>query len=196
MGTEDKIIVCDVDGVVIDLSYQWYMYLRSIIKDFDFTYEDVAVNYDFYKNLTGYVTKEEAYHFWKRAGLYDNQQPIPFAADTLWDLKRNHGFNIVFASHVEGDHAKSKYEFLKKYFPVDGFMATREKQFIRADIAIDDRVEHLVNHPFSVGKIVKYTPHAQTCNIPFKPDGVLYEWGEPATQVILDVYKRKKVVFR
>lgn len=193
---DDKILVCDVDGVVVDLSYEWFTYLRRIVKDKVFTYEDLAVGYDFTKPLEGLITKEEAFHFWKRDNLYDGKQPLPFAADTLWDLKRNHGFNIIFASHVEGNHAKSKYEFLKKHFPVDGFMATREKQFIRADIAIDDRYEHLVDHPQTVGKILKYTPHAQTCTVPFKPDGVLYEWGEPATQVILDVHKRKQVIFR
>lgn len=192
----ERILVCDVDGVVIDLSYKWYEYLRSIVKDVNFTYEDLASKYDFHKQLSKYITTQEAMWFWNQENLYDDKEPLPFAADTLWALKKAHGFKIVFASHVEGQHAKGKFEFLKKHFPVDGFMATREKQFVRADIAIDDRYDHLVNHPMNVGKILKYTPHEQTLETQFKPDAVIYEWGDHALQVILDVYKRKKVVFR
>lgn len=192
----ERILVCDVDGVVIDLSYKWYEYLRSIVKDVNFTYEELASKYDFHKQLSNYITTQEAMWFWNQENLYDGREPLPFAAETLWALKKSHGFKIVFASHVEGRHAKGKFEFLKKHFPVDGFMATREKQFVRADIAIDDRYDHLVNHPMNVGKIVKYTPHEQTLKTDFKPDAVIYEWGDVALATILDVYKRKKVVFR
>lgn len=193
----ERILVCDVDGVVIDLSYCWYEYLRSIIKDKFFSYEDFACEYAYYKNLSQYVTEKEAMWFWNQETLYDNREPLANAAESLWALKREHGFKIVFASHVEGQHAKGKFAFLKKHFPVDGFMATREKQFVRADVAIDDRYEHLLSHPMGVGKILKFTPHKQTVkDCGFKPDGVIYEWGDSAVSTIIDVYQKKKIIFR
>jgi 5'(3')-deoxyribonucleotidase len=196
MHTCEKILVCDVDGVVVDLSYQWFEYLKGIVKDVSLSYEDLAHSYDFHGAVSKYITQQEAYYFWKQSGLYDGREPLQNASEALWSLKNDHGFSIVFASHVEGNHAKSKFEFLKKHFPVDGFLATREKHFVRACVAIDDRVDHLVNHPMNVGRILKYTPHEQTYKGDFKPDAVVYEWSEQAVQTILNVYERKHVVYR
>lgn len=157
-----RILVCDVDGVVVDLSYRWYEYIKTIVPDVNVTYQLLSPYYDFHVPVRGYITKEEAYHFWKRRNLYDNETPLAGSVEIISKLKYEHGFDIVFASHVEGDHAKSKYEFLTRHFPVDGFIATREKGYVRADVAIDDRVEHLISHPAHVIKVLKETPHAQT----------------------------------
>lgn len=190
-----KIIVCDVDGVVVDLSYQWYLYLRGIVKDISFTYEELAAYYNFHQNLCKYISEQEAMWFWKRDNLYDTATPIDNSVESLWALKKL-GFSVVFASHVAGNHAKSKYEFLKRYFPVDGFMATREKHFLRADIAIDDRIEHLVNHPLQVGKVLKYTPHKQSYKGHFDPDMVLYDWNTSSVDQLVSLYESKLVVYR
>ena len=55
-------------------------------------------------------------------------------------------YNIVFASHIEGNHGKSKVEFIKKWFPMtSAFAATRQKNMVKSVVNIDDRVEHLIN---------------------------------------------------
>lgn len=176
-----RILVCDVDGVVVDMSYRWCEYIKSIVPDINVTYQLLAPYYDFHIPVRGYITKDEAYHFWKQRTLYDNATPLEGAVEIISKLKNDHNFDIVFASHVEGDHAKSKYEFLKRHFPVDGFIATREKGYVRADVAIDDRVEHLISHPENVIKVLKETPHAQTERESVKnfvPTMVLNQWDE------------------
>ena len=174
-----KILVCDVDGVVVDVSHDWAEYIRHIVPDVNVTYKLLSPYYDFHIPVRGYVSKEEVYHFWKRDNLYDKAEPLPGSVEMIKTLKYEFGFDIVFASHVEGNHAKSKFDFLKRHFPVDGFMATREKGFVRATAAIDDRVEHLISHPENVIKILKHTPHAQSeleQVQQFKPDITLHNW--------------------
>lgn len=188
---KEKNLVCDVDGVVVDLSYEWFKYLRAMIKDAAFTYQDVARFYNFQEPLKQYITQEEAFHFWKKSGLYDGREPIIGAREALWRLKNECGFSIVFASHVEGNHAKSKFEFLKRNFPVDGFMATREKQFVRATVAIDDRIEHLMNHPSDVVTVLKFTPQEQTCLTDFTPTFNMYEWSDAVVDRIVQEVEKK-----
>ena len=176
-----RILVCDVDGVVVDMSYKWYEYIKAIVPDVNVTYQLLAPYYDFHIPVRGYISKEEAYHFWKQRSLYDNAAPLAGAVEIITKLKNEYNFDIVFASHVEGDHAKSKYEFLTRNFPVDGFIATREKGYVRADVAIDDRVEHLISHPINVVKVLKETPHAQTERESvktFSPCLVLQQWND------------------
>ena len=74
-------------------------------------------------------------------------EPMDGSVDVLSTLSEQ--YNIVFASHVEGEHGKSKVDFLKKYFPfMSGYAATRQKNTIRSAYNIDDRVIHLENlHP-------------------------------------------------
>lgn len=182
------ILVCDVDGVVVDMSHRWFEYIKSIVPDVNVTYQLLAPYYDFHVPVRGYITKEEAYHFWKQRTLYDNATPLPGAVEIIGKLKNEHDFDIVFASHVEGDHAKSKYEFLTRHFPVDGFIATREKGYVRATVAIDDRVEHLISHPNNVVKVLKETPHAQTereSAKSFSPDVILRNWDNEFIATLL-----------
>jgi len=61
-------------------------------------------------------------------------------------LKRfsDSGYNVLFASYCKKGHFGSKYDWLKKHYPfMGGFFATKEKQYIKADIFIDDRNDML-----------------------------------------------------
>lgn len=186
-----RILVCDVDGVVVDLSKDWFNFLQRRIPHVHLDYEEVAKSYTFHDAVSNYLTEDEAFYFWKSETLYDDKIPLPGAAECLWSLKTRFNFDIVFASHVEGHHAKSKFEFLKRHFPVDGFMATREKHFVRADVAIDDRLDHLVNHPINVVKILKHTPHQQTLTQKVDLDCVLVNWDTGTAEAISRMVERK-----
>lgn len=159
--TNIPILVCDVDGVVVDLSKQWWEWL---VGQSDFNddpcpiYEDVKKYYDYSIPFNGLVEKDVAYHFWKRELLYDEAMPVEGSQKAVETFKQA-GWDIVFASHCEGIHSKSKWEFLKRNFPVDSFMATREKHFLRANIAIDDRAENLVKFPMDVFCVLMDAPH-------------------------------------
>lgn len=151
------ILVCDVDGVVVDLSYKWYERLNYLTAS-SLTYEEVSQHYDYYKPFTEFITKEDAHSFWKQSNLYNEAVPLTGAVEFIAEFKKQ-GWDVVFASHTEGSHAKSKYDFLERHFEFDGFMATREKHFLRANIAIDDRAEHLVRHGGSTLRVLKALPH-------------------------------------
>lgn len=181
----ERILVCDVDGVVVDLSYHWYHYLKAMVKDIDIPWAEVSMHYNFHKPFEKFITQEEAFYFWKQENLYDGATPVGGAVEALSILREELGYKIVFASHVEGNHAKSKYEFLKRNFNFDGFVATREKGFIRADIAIDDRIEHLASHPDNVYTVLKNTRHAQTFDGSFTPNHVLQYWSRDTVNDIV-----------
>lgn len=155
------ILVCDVDGVVVDLSFKWYEWLCEESKLCQYSrpaYDSVSVEYDYAKSFTQFLPESVAHKFWKQSNLYDEAIPLSGAVEFIAEFKKQ-GWDVVFASHTEGSHAKSKYDFLERHFKFDGFMATREKQFLRANIAVDDRVEHLVGHGDSVLKVLKALPH-------------------------------------
>lgn len=164
--TDSPILVCDVDGVVVDLSHRWYEWLCSQSPKYKPipSYEDVSKHYDYSIPFEGSVGKEAAYHFWKMSHIYDDAMPIEGSVEALEAFKRA-GWDIVFASHVEGSHSLSKFNFLKRNFPMDGFMATREKHFLRANIVIDDRVENLLKFPSDVFCILMDAPHNKDVDV-------------------------------
>jgi 5'(3')-deoxyribonucleotidase len=138
MTDNGKIIGVDVDLTVVDVLTEWI---------------------DWYKNLTGHDISEEiknvSYNvedlmkkhfdplsFWRKPDLYDNLEPIPEAVKYLKLLKQK-GFKIVFASSCFPEHETSKKLFLKRNFPVDGFLSTSDKQFVTCNYFIDDYDKYL-----------------------------------------------------
>lgn len=157
----NPILVCDVDGVVVDLSYRWWNWLvnqSDFVDDTTPTFEETKVYYDYSILFEGIVDKDVANHFWKMGHLYDEAIPLEGSKSALESFKQT-GWDIVFASHVEGSHSLSKYNFLKRNFSFDGFMATREKHFLRANIVIDDRAENLLKFPSDVFCVLMDAPH-------------------------------------
>lgn len=158
-----NILVCDVDGVVVDVSYHWYEHIMSLHDDpqaarLEFPFKDVSLEYDYSKFSPHWRTKE-ALDFWKSPDLYDDAPPLEAAVDVLREVVAS-GIQLVFCSHVEGHHAKSKFFFLKDYFPfMHGFVATREKNFVRASGVVDDLTKHLLSFPDTTHKFLYSRPH-------------------------------------
>lgn len=149
---DKQTIVCDIDNVVVDsgnLFAEWLLmsevYLHACKVSSVDPYENAYTKYNPAKELN--ISDEKKgilFNWWKSDTLYDNLNPIEGSVDTLNELSKK--YNIVFASHIEGNHGKSKVEFIKKWFPMtSAFAATRQKNMVKSVVNIDDRVEHLIN---------------------------------------------------
>lgn len=142
------IITCDVDYTVVNLIPTWWKWLNGIThsnKDINELASHHAIDY----NLSVYFEKElEAVNrcgldFYRQDGLYDTLKPHPTSVDVLRELA-SAGHEIVFASSIKGRHSKSKTEFLKRNFPfLSGIAYTKEKHYVKSDVFIDDRAEHI-----------------------------------------------------
>lgn len=165
-----KVCVVDVDLTVVDAVSPWidhmnkltgasfeiqsgqlYPYnLTAIYKHFLETEEDIGMLFD----------------YWKQRDIYDNLVPYEGAVEALSTLNKR-GYDIVFASVVKGDHSKSKYYMLKKYFPfMAGCAFTREKGYIKADVVFDDRNDYLRQFGIPTKRIRVNTPFTQDVECP------------------------------
>lgn len=114
--------------------------------------------------------------FWRQRNLYDGLTPREHAVSTLEMLSEY--WDIVFVSSIKGDHHKSKVEFLKKHFPfMSGFIATKEKQYSRVDMMIDDRIDILNRMPRDCGVMLFESPYTQNENAINRPHISISEWG-------------------
>lgn len=147
-----KIIAVDIDQTVTDLtldSWHWIFRKMGIFPE-PYPHHLSVINYDLskevidlgYELITPSGDKISYAEFWKQHDLYDEAEPLPGSVEALEYLKSK-GCDIAFVSHVEGSHSKSKYEFIKRYFPVDAYYPTREKWGVRAWMAIEDRNKYL-----------------------------------------------------
>lgn len=159
------IAAIDVDATVVDSPYYWYLWLEDMTKA-GYKYENVCKFYNFsevYANI--WLDKNIAGHpldFWRAKHVYQGMQPMQDSVTALKLLKES-GYKIVFVSALKGDHHYSKYRFLEKHFPfMDGFVGTKEKWAVNADIIIDDRNKFLnMFDKESVYRIKMNTPFDQ-----------------------------------
>lgn len=148
------IVGVDVDGVVVDTSTRWLEWLQKE------TGRELIVRGKLNYDLTVYFEEElelkgmDGYEFWRESTLYDDMEPIPGAVETLTKLYKE-GHEIVWVSQLKGNHFKSKVNFLKKHFPFwFGLIGTKEKQYARVDVLVDDRTSHLNKQPADTYKIL------------------------------------------
>lgn len=146
-------IICfDVDNTIVDTGKLFSEFAMSLpfVQDHFNTKEDLYNFTHSVYDISDYYflnteQKLELSNFWKCPELYDDLYATESAIETIKELKRL-GHQVIFASHVEGYHSKSKFEMIKRSFDnFDGFIATREKQFVLCDYLIDDRSYNLTN---------------------------------------------------
>jgi len=148
MSVKKRILV-DVDLTVVDLSRTWWRWLELQTKVEKEYPERGLVDYDL---STYFPQTTDPMDFWRNEGLYDMGVPIKGSVEALRDLSEE--YNIFFASHCKGNHFRSKYRFLDRYFPfMEGFAATKEKYAVSCDIAIDDRNVFLNSLPAETPKL-------------------------------------------
>lgn len=137
----------DFDLTVVDCNYQkggWIDHLNAIsyyyISKEQFKSMEV-VDYNlgvYYPDLS----ESESFSFWKDVSLYQKLKPYQGAVEVINNLALQ-GHNIIFISHCQQNHFKSKVQAAKEWFNIHknqfGFFATKEKHFANVDIMIDDR---------------------------------------------------------
>jgi 5'(3')-deoxyribonucleotidase len=131
-----KVLGVDVDLTVVDPVTKWIKW-----------YED-ETNSKFVPKKNHYFIDELMVNhpspsdFWKIDTLYDDLFPFEHSVDVLKKLSES--YDIVFVSACFPEHINSKQRFLNRYFPfASGFISTKEKQYIKMDIFIDDHTENL-----------------------------------------------------
>lgn len=171
----------DVDLTVVDTAREWYNYLMTktslVLPSYDEQIASgVTIEYDYAKIFTD-LSRDVCLEYWRPEGIYDGLSPIKDSVEVLQDLKFSKGYDIVFVSTIKGNHHKSKYYFLKKNFPfMDGLIATKEKEYAKVDMLIDDRcsvLQRLIQPTFG---IQFKTPFDQYTD--FKPSYVCDSWEE------------------
>ena len=191
------IIAVDVDLVVAPIDVHWLLWLTTIYRGtadqadkllhrlLSPSKDDPEISYNLNEHFKEWNGGKNAYegfdplNFFRSGYLYDNVQPIPHSTAVLNVLSEQH--SIVFVTHIKGNHHKSKVAFLKRNYPfLSGILATKEKQFVGADILIDDRNNHL--NDFMGGglerKIIKYyTPYQQLESLNY-PSTSCLNWQE------------------
>lgn len=183
----NKIIAVDCDLTVVDTGLAWLKWLNSVSRSLKYTHEELLgngreISYnlgEYFPTLQHHV---EPMDFWRNKYLYYGMTPIKGSVDALLGLA-NQGYKIVFVSSITGQHASSKYYWLKEHFPfLDGVVFTREKDNVRCDVLIDDRNDFLNLMPCNVMKIRYNTPYTQTKK-QHKDTIVLNEWSQIANKI-------------
>ena len=171
-------IAIDVDLTVCAVDEIWWQWLNSIhhtskkMPDGKKHY-DLGVYFESARApYKGYSSKD----FFRREGIYDFAKPIIGAIDALYKAKSK-GHEIVFVSHIKGNHHKSKYYWLKRNFSfMDGFVATKEKWLVNADFLIDDRYSNLNAFKGNCTNVLFKTAYSQEEKLDTDVH-VMYNWN-------------------
>lgn len=160
-----RTIAVDFDLVMYPSDQGWIDWLNKISRvNRQFKYVEgqekynynTSVYYDNFKELTGV----DPYSYWDEPHLYDLLKPIDGSVEVLKKVKES-GNNVVVVSHCKGDHLSSKARAIKNNYSFidlnpqskDGFVATKEKSVVKADVMIDDRYYNLKSFPDETFKI-------------------------------------------
>ena len=80
--------------------------------------------------------------FWRQPDLYKSMEPRAGSVETLKELSEY--YDIIFCSATMAEHMYSKEMFLMKHFGFHkGFVSTRTKGLVKADVFIDDYKKYL-----------------------------------------------------
>ena len=180
----NRTILVDVDLTVVDSGTPWRDWLNEATGAQLDPYTDTGeINYDLSVYWGDYLKGSgiDPYDYWRSETLYDNSEPLEGAVECLRGFSEA-GWGVVFVSALKGNHHKSKYHFLKRNFPfMAGFIGTREKQFVRGDILIDDRNKFLNMMPEGCHPIRFKTVYTQEVSLREKV-GFISNWNTFDTQ--------------
>lgn len=172
------IVGVDVDLTLVDSDLHWKAYLDAVGHWADASpFERAGVlDYDLSKHYL-LPPSFDPYDFWRSNSCYDVMKPKEGAVQVLSELQLM-GHDIVFISATKGLHGKSKYNWLLRHFPfMSGVIFTKEKQYVKCDVLIDDRNSFLQKMPDNV-KLIKYwTRYTQDVNLT-KQHSIVDQWWD------------------
>lgn len=144
------ILGIDCDQVLVDAAEHWRNWLESRYCA-NISVRGTILDKDKYPyNLSEAYEIDEGddpMAFWKNSRLYSGMKPIEGAVEYTKKLKED-GHTLVCITRISGDSAKSKADWLKKWFPhFDGFIFTgnniKEKTWVSVDVMVDDSLKQL-----------------------------------------------------
>lgn len=178
----------DVDLVLAQSDWAWWSWLHKV--SFGNKYLPDQGDLMHY-NLSEYfeMGDKDPMDFWRQEGLYDWIEPVQGSVRALKKLKEELDCEIITISHCKGNHYKSKWQFLKRYYGscVDAYMVTKEKNHVNVDMLIDDRVSYLNMMPSNVECIRLETFYTQDAE-PTREILVKQNWDE-IVKYILEWHK-------
>ncbi len=174
----------DFDLTVVDCVFQdgaWIDHLNTMSYHY-ISKEQFAGMDKIDYNLGRYypdLTESESFSFWKDTSLYQKLKPYKGVVEVINNLAKQ-GHHIVFISHCQQNHFKSKVVAAKEWFDIPkesfGFIATKEKHFVNVDIMIDDRNVFFNSFGEKVIKIKFDTPFSQCENLEVSLDFHSNNW--------------------
>jgi 5'-nucleotidase len=157
----NKLIACDIDGVLAQLHVAWYTKYNRDYND-NLQPEDVTA-----WNLHEFVKPEcglKIYDYLKDPSIYDDVPPYEDALEAILYLK-SQGYRVIYPTSSPTESSGRKFKWLRQYGFIESqrdYVEVQDKSLIRADVLIDD---YQVNLDTFVGKkILK----ARTWNVKYK----------------------------
>lgn len=160
------IIAIDVDITLVTQPIEdWIEHLKYNSTFFDeYQLQKDLANGVAHYDLTRYSDTVKDKQFWQQAEIYDK------ASISLSDKRKieewhNAGHQIVFVSYCFPEHERGKIAMLKREFPFlvkdFHFISTFSKGFVKCDVIIEDRNEHLNQFSEDVRKYLVKSPYKQ-----------------------------------
>ena len=140
---DEKVLIVDVDGCVLDLHTPWIAWYNEISGD-NLSIEDIT-SWTIFPYMHR-VSRAKVMGFVQDPYVYDHLvQPYPGAVEVINDLRRL-GVNVLFASHTYRTVYAAKYDcllrngFLSK---PDQFLAVpgQWKHLLQCDAIVEDNLE-------------------------------------------------------
>lgn len=129
------IIGIDIDSTIVDTITPWANWYTF--------HTGEKLNFSENKNIYELMTCHSSpLDFWKQPNLYDNLTPYKKCVKVIKQLMEKH--EVIFISYCFAGHLDSKVSFLKRNFGHNiKFIDTEHKEYIKLDVAIDDRGRYL-----------------------------------------------------
>ena len=165
------LILCDMDGVLVDLMAGW---LHAYNRDYNDTLgKDKILSWE----LHHYVKPEcgqKIYNYLSQPNFFFGLAPLPGALEGLTKLKEA-GHDIVICTAPGGaESATDKIYWLQKYLPwinIKDVIIAHRKDLVKADILIDDSPINLVSYRDAFPRAVTITfdyPYNQKTVVDFR----------------------------
>lgn len=156
-----KIILCDVDDVIVDLLSCW---VNAINQKYGTNVNPTQITNWNISLFFPALTRKEIFAPFQEGKIWSNLERISGCSEMLEEINEKHNLQIVTATHYKNCDAKIErilelYPFLKW----EQFTITQRKQLIHGDYLIDDGVHNVVGGDYQ--GILFSRPHNQSFNV-------------------------------
>ena len=138
-------ILCDLDGVLVDLLPEWLLQYRQLggepltAKNFhSYNWEDQVRNRELFLQVL------------KSGGLFSSARPMPGALIGFDNLRKKHDVTVV--TKVMGGSSRAfdakigwLWRHVQPQIPTDQIIFTGAKELVRGDVLVEDSPQNLVS---------------------------------------------------